>query len=158
MSNQQENASATNDSSLLGQSGAHAALSLSPLAVVLAAALLLANAAISVKFSLGWHKSLTVACLRCCISAKQRLSHYFPQWAGSLAMQRVGAVMLVCVTQGNVRFMQVRHTIDCSRVYPGPHLQPGCMVAGHSVCLCRDGCRIPGSCLTSCCLLQGKPI
>ena len=64
MSDQQENTPATNDSSLFGDPDLHAALSLSPFAVLLAAALLLANAAISIKFSLGWHKSLAVACTR----------------------------------------------------------------------------------------------
>ena len=64
MSNQQEHTPATNDSSLCGNPDSHASLLLSPFAVLLAAALLLTNAAISIKFSLGWHKSLAVACLR----------------------------------------------------------------------------------------------
>ena len=64
MSDQQGNTPATNDSGLFGDPDLHAALSLSPFAVLLAAALLLTNAAISIKFSLGWHKSLAVACIR----------------------------------------------------------------------------------------------
>ncbi len=53
----------TNDS-LLSDAASSAAIALSPLAVILAAALLVVNAAISAKFALGWHKSLAVACIR----------------------------------------------------------------------------------------------
>ena len=58
----------TDDSShLLGDPASQAAVVLSPFAVLLAAALLLVNGAISAKFSLGWHKSLAVACTRCVV-------------------------------------------------------------------------------------------
>ena len=53
----------TNDN-LLSDAASSAAIDLSPLAVLLAAALLVVNAAISLKFALGWHKSLAVACIR----------------------------------------------------------------------------------------------
>ena len=52
---------------LLGDPASQAAVALSPFAVLLAAALLLVNAAISAKFSLGWHKSLAMACTRCVV-------------------------------------------------------------------------------------------
>ena len=55
---------ATNENDLLSNAAGSAAVALSPFAVVLAAAPLLVNAAISAKFSLGWHKSLAVACIR----------------------------------------------------------------------------------------------
>ena len=65
-SKQLEPSLTTNDSSqFLGDPASQAAVALSPFAVLLAAALLLINAAISAKFSLGWHKSLLLACTRC---------------------------------------------------------------------------------------------
>ncbi len=58
----------TNDSSqFLGNPASQATVALSPFAVLLAAALLLVNGAISAKFSLGWNKSLAVACTRCVV-------------------------------------------------------------------------------------------
>ena len=68
MLSKQLDPSTTNDGSqLLGDPALQAAVALSPFAVLLAAALLLVNGAISARFSLGWHKSLAMACTRCVV-------------------------------------------------------------------------------------------
>ena len=64
VSQQAEQLLVMNEHGLLGNPTGHAAVALCPFALLLAAALLLVNAAISAKFSLGWHKSLLVACIR----------------------------------------------------------------------------------------------
>lgn len=45
----------------------HHAEPLGPFALLLSAALILVNAAISVRFSLGLHRTLAVASIRCCL-------------------------------------------------------------------------------------------
>ena len=67
LSKQLEPLTIDDSSQLLGDPASQAAIALSPFAVLLAAALLLVNGAISAKFSLGWHKSLVVACTRCVV-------------------------------------------------------------------------------------------
>ena len=64
MVSEQPSLTAATNENLLDNAASSAAVALSPWAILLAAALLLINVAISARFALGWHKSLAVACIR----------------------------------------------------------------------------------------------